>query len=398
MSLDLLGAAYDALVEDTVLVLQQSEAIQLARVDAYLDGITLAAEQVQDTRITLLETPPAVSGWEYIGNVALTFAMGTTVFGKVLTAVTQRIFTPVLRQSVVFMALPKSPYGKDLAKQAKRLAQMNRLRQLDRTSARDQARLASWQKQAEAMSAVLQRGAGGSGLQKLGKTEVELYHASLEAIIRGTDAAKTNLSAAARATREAIQREKPTPERAFAAGDSAGVTIAASARQYASVTRMGIRLRHARFIHLVRTKQLLPADLGIVANLFDWDDLKVDEEGDTIAANLTDIRHQYQLLFEALIWARLYGFSRQSRTPDLISNSGKFPGIGPDLVKYWTGRFAGSLDIWNSRQGKFSGAFSSLPFQTQARYVREYFWDLTDELTKVFPGIKQQQLTQAVGS
>ena len=85
------------LVEAWVLQIRQSCHVQLARVEAYLDAVVLAAEQVQDKRIEQLETPKEVTGWEYFGNVLLTLFLESTLPGKFLVAASKAIFTPILR-------------------------------------------------------------------------------------------------------------------------------------------------------------------------------------------------------------------------------------------------------------------------------------------------------------
>ena len=61
-------AQIDDYVEQVVLLVRQSAAVQEARVDAFLDGATFAAEQVQDVRLQMLENPAQVTGWDLGSN------------------------------------------------------------------------------------------------------------------------------------------------------------------------------------------------------------------------------------------------------------------------------------------------------------------------------------------
>lgn len=387
---------YSQFAEDLVFLIRQSCYVQLARVDAYLNGVTLAAEQVQDKRIQLLETPPEVSGWEFFGNILLTFTLESTLGGKLLAAVTKRIFTPILRQNFVFMALPKSPYGVELKRQAQRLARMNAPPpvRVSGGPGRPSVPILRTGRESEAVtiSTVLQKGAGGPGLEALGRENVQIYNASLEAIVQGTERAQVNLAAAAKATREAIQRPGPAPALSLGATDSSGVTILAAAQHYASLTRLGVQVRHARFERLVRGQALLPADLAVLADIFEWEDLELDISGQRISCNLSDIRARYKILFEAVIWVRLYGFDATRKTPTLYVNKAEFAGIPKALSDYWRKRFAISIDAWNEATRRFAGRFTDLPEQNQAFFLQAYFWAISKEL----PQIREGELTQRV--
>lgn len=360
-SSDFSGENYSQLTEDLVFLIRQSCYIQLARVDAYLDGVVLAAEQVQDVRIRLQETKSEVTSWgQFFFDILLIGALESTVAGKVITKLTKLIFTPILRQNIIFMALPKSVDGVTLKKQAERLARMN---------APDRGSFS------KIRNNILQKGAGGPGLEALGRKGkekeeiIKLYHASLEALIQGTEAAQTNLVAAAKAINEGRTKTQPIPAPSLGATDSAGVTILAAAQHYASLTRLGIQVRHARFEALVRGQKVMPADLASIIDAFGWEEIELD---------LNDIRCRYMLLFEAVIWARLYGFDYEQKTPHLTLNAEEFKGIPKNLCDYWLKRFGSSVDAWNEtlQPKKYSGLFYKLALMIQMKYLQEYFWEI----------------------
>lgn len=355
-SSDFSGENYSQLIEDLVFLIRQSCYIQLARVDAYLDGVVLAAEQVQDVRIRLQETKSEVTSWgQFFFDILLIGALESTVAGKVITKFTKLIFTPVLRQNKIFMALPKSADGVALKKQAERLARMNAPDRGAHSKIRNN---------------ILQKGAVGPGLEALGRKDVQLYHASLEALIRGTEATQTNLIAAAKAINEGRTRAKPTSALSLGATDSAGVAILAAAQHYASLTRLGIQVRHARFEALARGQKVMPADLAPIIDAFGWEEIELD---------LNDIRCRYMLLFEAVIWARLYGFDYEKKTPHLPVIAGKFDGIPKNLSDYWLNRFGSSVDAWNEtlrENEKYKGLFYNLSPMVQMIKLQEYFWEI----------------------
>lgn len=376
-SLDFSGENYSQLIEDLVFLIRQSCYIQLARVDAYLDGVVLAAEQVQDTRIRLLETPPEVTGWEFFGNILLTFMLESTIGGRFLADVTKRFFTPILRQNEIFMALPKPADSVALKQQVEKLTRM---------SIPDRGSFS------KIRNNILPKSADKTGLQVLGPENVQLYHASLEALIQGTEAAQTNLAAAAKAIREGWQQPKPTSPPSLGATDSTGVAILAAAQHYASLTRLGIQVRHARIEALVRGQKVIPADLVSITDAFGWEDLELDLNGRKIMCDLSDIRCRYKLLFEAVIWARLYSFDYNQKMPHLFQNKAEFEGIPANLSNYWLKRFGPSVDTWNETQETFPGSFYEAHPSNQIRYLREYFW----EITKKLPHLRKDQLTQRI--
>lgn len=377
----------EELTEEIVFLIRQSCAIQLARVDAFLEGAELAAEQVQDIRIQKLETPPPVSGWEYFGEVLLTLFLDSTVGGKVLASLAKRIFTPVLKQWFIFMALPDAflgPDGKDLKKRAQEVARL--MSQPTRFSYGTlpgiPARLT--------LKTVITRQLG----KKLGSEDVKIYGDSLEAVFRGTPDAQKNLVALGKAIRTAKDKPKPTAPAMFSASDSTGVTILSAVQNYASLVRLGIQISHARFEKLVRGKNVMPAELGYVIDAFGWEDLKLDDAGGQgISVDLVDIRSRYKMVIEALIWARLYGFDKARRVPDIVNRT--YWHVPDTLRDYWFARFADAVDAWNKDQGWYAyrGYFQNLSGEEKALKLRDYFWHLNENLTNVVKP-REEELTQ----
>lgn len=363
----------DELTEEIAFQIRQSRTIQLARVDAYLDGVVLAAEQVQDVRLSLLEEPTVVNGWEAAGSVLLTFALESTIAGKALAKVAKTIFTPVLRMNSVFRRLPKSADGHRLMEQARRLARMNDPG-LSRVPGVAVERIYSrGSTGAQTFAAVLQAGAGGKGgLQALGKENIILYHAWLEAVIRGGSAStEQNLTAIAKSVREARNRVFTAPSPG--AAESKPVQVRALAYDYASLTRTGIQYQHDRLETLVRGRHVEPLGLEALAQLCSADDLNV---------RLIDIRKNYAVMFEALIWAQLYGCKRDQR-PVSRGDGGFVFGaerVDQRLQNYWLERFEPALA---PRSGLSLDEWNKLSFSDQSVHLKRYFWDIVDQIPRL---------------
>jgi hypothetical protein len=91
-------------------LVRQSEAVTEARTDPFLDGAVLAAEQVQDVRISVLETPKAVTASEFWTEVAITLVVESNLAGKLVSLVAKQTLGKLIRLNAVFYALPKSAH------------------------------------------------------------------------------------------------------------------------------------------------------------------------------------------------------------------------------------------------------------------------------------------------
>jgi hypothetical protein len=354
----------EAFNEDLIYLMKQSCAVQLARVEAFLDGIVLAAEQVQDIRIKILETPKEQTGWQIFFSVGLTFVLESTIAGRLLSAVSKSIFGAVLNHQKVFMALPSaflSVDGKTLTKTARAL----------KTDGR------SFRLVLHQVSASWSRG------------DIKLYHDWLEALARGSDAVGTNMTAAAKAGREFLEQDRRAPPPSVGAQDSVGVGVLAAAQHYASVTRLGIQVRYAAFERLVRRNICTDDELAYLADLVSWEDLKLDVGGGrTISCNLGDLRRRYQLLFEAVIWSRHFGFEPPrgggvQGAPGVLGE--RFDGIDEAFCDYWRNRFDENVDQFNAARGK-NYKFTAMPVAQQLFDLRDYFWKITTELARLSEG------------
>ena len=104
--------------------------------------------------------------------------------------------------------------------------------------------------------------------------------------------------------------------------DSTGVMVLSAAQDYARATRLAIQIRHARIESFVR-REASVADLAVVIDAIGWEPLDVPGEQSRLELSLANLRNRYRLLLEALIWARLYGFSASN--PVILVNNPEQP-------------------------------------------------------------------------
>jgi hypothetical protein len=363
------AAQVDDYAEQVVLLVRQSAAVQEARVDAFLDGATLAAEQVQDVRLQVLETPAQVRGWELWVEFAL-LLLETNLVSKAIALASRTIFIPMVRSNRLFLALPKSAAGKELVKLSKNLPGV----QFRATT-----------------KSVLSSGA--LGLPGTASPDsLKLYHGSIQAIVRlGSEAGLSGadlIKDAAKLEGERRRRRTAPPSGgSLPLGDSAGVVVLSAAQDYARATRLGIQIRHARIESFVR-REATPADLAVVVDALGWDPL--GEPGEQLTLSLADLRDNYRLLLEALIWARLYGFSATQPRIDVNASPDEPPfiGIKEQLQDYWQRRFQALADAYQPVRPVLPGRVAD------AQRLRRYFAAISTELQKV--GLQQGELGAAV--
>jgi hypothetical protein len=383
------GQDLENLTEEIVFLIRQSCAIHLARVDAFLEGAELAAEQVQDIRIQKLETPQEVTGWEIFGEVVLTFILESNLAGRFLAAAAKRVFTRPLRHWYVFTNLPEfflSPTGVGLKREAQRLARMNEPRA---------ARMAVPRTRRQPTSVTLQAVIGPQLRKEVGSKDVRYYSDSLEAIIRGTQDVQDALTGGVQAVNELRNQPDRSPPLTLDIRDTAGVTILSAVQNYANLVRLGIRISHARFEKLVRTQQIVPSELPLIIDLFTYEDLQVDlGTGGKIACDLGEIRARNRRVIEALIWAKLFNFNREKVNPRKVGAG--YQGVDKALSEYWFLRFASLVDEWNQTRGSqygYKGLFKDAIGDLKAEYLQRYFWHLTTNLATVIR-LPERQLTQ----
>jgi hypothetical protein len=373
--------AVDELVEQVCLHVRQSAAVQEARIDAFLDGAILAAEQVQDVRIAVLEQPAELEGWKFWLDIAITLALESNLAGKLVNQLTKALFTPVVRSNALFLLLPKSQAGQDLVKVAKARSVPGRKGASPRYT----------------FDSVLKE-----GTRKLpgtaSKESLKLYGASVRAIVNWTADLDFG-NAVAQAANKARESGRPRRNDPLVVTNSPGVSILTQAQDYARASRLAIRIRHARFEAFVRSEAALP-DLATIVEGVDWQALPSEDAADTLGPSLAELRSKYALLLEELIWARLHGFALKNPqdragagVPRVRADEDQpYPDVNRQLQNYWFSRFRESVAAFTQQKG---GQLS--PGRTElAIRLRQYLAELSSQTQKL--GLERNELQAAVPS
>src|SRR4051794_15685008 len=83
-------------VDDVLAAIRLSAQQDLERLSVITDAAVLAAEQVQDVRLDLLEQGPKVTTSDLIFDALLTFALESPIAGLAAKALTQAIVRPIV--------------------------------------------------------------------------------------------------------------------------------------------------------------------------------------------------------------------------------------------------------------------------------------------------------------
>jgi hypothetical protein len=352
---------------------RQSAAVQEARADVLLEGAMLAAEQVQDVRIAVLEEPTEMTATEFWVEVALTVIIESNLASKLLAATTKKIFTPVVRSNALFLLLPKSAQGRELAAAGKVFEEV-----------------------AGSGRSVLR-----DGIAKLpgtaSKDSLKLYHAAIQQLVTASsqvDLAKTAVKVTNQVARA---KNRPRANRPLAASDSAGVAVLHGALEYASATRLGIRFALAGLERAVWTATRFD-DLAAVGVVVDWEDLTDPQERETFSQGLAVLRKETARFLEALIWGRMYGFADAQRQPGVTSNpaigsdaTAPFTGVKKPLQTYWRDRFQADADAYAVTLGQ---TVVPAPVADAVR-LRTYFGAVSAAVNKAGLDLGRQALLPA---
>ncbi|SNQ62462.1 hypothetical protein [Candidatus Methanoperedens nitratireducens] len=333
-------------------LIHQSAHIQIERLQAFIDGITLAAEQVQDTRLELLEEGPEVDTVSAWADVLLVFVLESTIPGMILTTVAKKMIRPMLKTRTALSYLPKRSDFKDLKLYIKQM----------KTTYGSQK-------------------AGQYLKTKLDGKQYNLYASGIRALAEMSPNAQLNFTALAKAGREAYYKDfkQLSP---LDATDTPGVSILNAALTFASINRNAIFYHHSLLEGIVRLGFMTGEDANQFIKIVEWEAL---DEG------LKSIRDRFKLLFEAVIWARLCGFSKTTRKLVVKTYRGTvFEGVDNRLVDYWLKRFGKQIEEWvKSLSGPqlaskgllpMRGNFKEESFLQQRSYLQNYFIAIVDEL------------------
>jgi hypothetical protein len=303
--------------------IHQAAAIQMERIQAIVDGAVLAVDQVQDKRIDILAQGPEVE----ISDVIFDMLLGVCFkgVGKALVPITQSIASESAQAAAWYCRLAKSRPKFQGLRFVARLASAEFAAKWGYGTKSEDATLTArtMADYNEALRGVLEPAIGA----KL-ETGVNWVVGKLETAAKGESSSLTR----------SVDLE-PT--------DTPGVAVLGAAQTYASTQRAAIAMYHAGFEAIARASP----DPDTIAQIREA--IALSELGDEIV----EIRDRHKMLFEAVIWAKLFGFdgSTEIKTAAWPFKRGLvLPGVTPPLLRYWRRRFARVIEQWlNSLFSKY---------------------------------------------
>jgi len=180
----------------------------------------------------------------------------------------------------------------------------------------------------------------------------------LRALSQGTSNVQKNLTAAAKAANK-VRTSPPKSRPEMKLQDSPGVAVISAAQAYASQQRLAITLHHIVFESSIRSGIFKLKDIKKFL------ELDIPEQDDTQSnpdkLGLVDLRNKYKLLFEAIIWARLYGFTPE--TNKIHVNFGSrmsLVGVSERLLKYFLERLVNPNNDYKPFAAQGNGGVSEL--------------------------------------
>ena len=301
------GSAKPPSIEEAAAFIRVAEAQQNEQIQVVLDGAELAAEQVQDKRLELLEAGPEVTLEDAIWDFVWVFVTETPLVGAALGAVTKRILIPRLRTRISASHQASKALEQKMKPSPGAEASLARLSVPERF---DRARLL---------------------------VEIRDLNRSASLIARvdyRTQQALPYLIGAAKAGK--TKRTPNLPQ--LPPDDTPGVGLLAQVKSYTSDLRLSTRIDHAFHEQLVRSRLMSPTE---AVEAVKWE---------PVTEPLSLLRDHYKRRFELLIWTLLLseqfqktgtGFTKKEPEPRnlefLVKHLGRH--VPGSLLRYWLRRF-----------------------------------------------------------
>jgi hypothetical protein len=373
--------AQAALREGLVFKINQSRAIKLELATLPASMALLAAQQVTEIRLRILETPKEV-GW---GDIAFEFALGFAInssFVEKLTAkVFQSVFGSLLNSRAALATMPRSFFGSVVAQTKAVRSGANLPGALKSVDIFDAAAGKSIFDNLQRVEQVIATElAKYTKITPANKGSLKIYASGINQLI----AEEKNASALLKGTKDAAKKGAPRSAPALATSDGSSVAVLEHFLAAASAQRLDIHGIHNAFELIARTLPLTEKTVGTLEAHFDLAQL-LDVGRETF--NLDQVGSSLRLRFEALIWAVHLGFSKARRTPDIDISAvtdygGAFrPGLDERLVAYLFDRFGPIVEEYFRQKGINPASMAHRETTgSRANLLREYFWAITADL------------------
>lgn len=340
-------------IANAIALIERSFAIQQERIQIIADAAVLALEQVQDKRLEMSEKGKTVRIEDVIFDLLSIYLWEVGFIGHVLKPlvmeVTRTICTRSLKYSFVYDQLSKSDYGAQLIGYAR--LEKNSKALLQQIIAEHVTNASQFNSEDFAMFS--------KKVRELRDSAPELFWKKAT----GTVAKWKDI-------------KKKVKETNLAMTDSPGVSMLKAAQSYVSSHRFALKSQQAGIVALIRSQESMTVlELRLFMSIF-----QIEELPDT-----DFIRDQYQWTYEMIIWARMYGFTKDSATsPGVWTNSFKgFKGIPTDLTNYWLERFR---EVMISYSRGFHVNWDEMTYVGKVTTLRNYFMKIMehmDEKSKV---------------
>lgn len=342
-------------IEHAVHWIRQSAYIQSERLQAFVDGVVLAAEQVQNIRLDLLEKGPEVEAGLALIDVFVVFLLESSIPGILLTSLAKKIIRPILRTG--------SLWSKPYVREVKIWKQMMKEGAITPLQFKEAMRMEANDKTYSSYA---------WGIRALGRMSPE---------------AQQDITALGKAGREAFHKDfsQPTP---LESTDTPGVSVLDAALAFASMHRLAIFYHHSMLEAVVRVG-ISKETANSIMRVLSWETLEED---------LKAIRDRFKLLYEAIIWALLCGFQKWKPIVGPTVRAPRLEGVDKRLVGYWLRRFGEQIAEWGKsiktsevnrvgvRRAVFqSETFEDLPPYLQLEYLRAYFMTIIKDLPTKLP-------------
>jgi hypothetical protein len=345
--------------EDVIFLIRWSAQIDIERIQAIVDGAILAAEQVQDKRIDLLEQGPEVAATDLIFDALVTFVLESSLIGIAARTAAHKIITPLLRKVGAVALMPHPNIRREYLGMLEFARKFGKYATAQIRDANPELR-----------------------------DDLKSYHSFIRAITRADGHIIEGIVGIAKAANEMNAPQTPM----LIPGDSPGVAVLKAAQSYASSHRTAITMVHAQ----LEMAALATTDATALKKIADMAEILPLEQ------DLSVLRGRYALLYEAAIWAMLYGLVDGSQ---IRSNRGligggrnvKLANVGEPLLRYWEARFASVISDWLAEMERSLGASGmkragllplSRPFveahpDLRASYINQFFKKVASDLPQL---------------
>ncbi|MFC4775199.1 hypothetical protein ACFO9Q_00190 [Paenibacillus sp. GCM10023252] len=341
-------------VEAAVAYIEQAFHIQMERQQIIVDAALLAAEQVQDKRIEVLEQGKNVTIEDVLFELLSVYLWEVGIIGHVLTPLIKEVTSVICAKTLVWEAvydrLPKTDYGAQLIGMAR--------------AEKDSQTV---------IRSIIQDHV--SSTKRFASEDYAMFAKSVTDIVtKAPDTAASQVKSAIKNWKQLAAKVKGS---SLKTTDTPNVALLKAAQSYVSRNRTALAFQKSHIIAVLRAGQpYTRKELKDFLTVFQWEELPP----------ASFIRDQYQLALEVVIWAQLYRFKpNDPASPEVLINSGEIRGVNRKIVDYWIIRFKDVLEPYD----KISKApWDTMPRGIQCRKIKAYFEDISKNVKESSQGLR----------